>query len=237
MIPPDTHTLTGAYALDALDDHERASVERHLAECPVCADEVEQLRAVAALLGSAAAEPPPPSLRDAVLAGVEGTRQLPPRLPSRGRASRTRRLYAVAASVAAGVVLAAFGVVAVDQHDQLNQARRQAADLGAFASAIAATTSHPVAGGGTLAAAAAGDHVFVSARDLPALPGGRVYQLWLTGPTGIRSLGVVDGQSGGVDRLVTASPSEALAVKVTIEPAAGSAQPTTPVLASAPLRA
>ncbi len=237
MTPPDTHTLTGAYALDALDDYDRGNVEQHLADCPVCAEEVEQLRAVAALLGAAAAESPPPSLRAAVLAGVEGTRQLPPRLASRARSSRTRRLYVAAASAAAGLVIAAFGAVAVDQHHQLDQARGQAANLGAFASAMAGTTSHPVTGGGTLAVAAAGDHVFVSARDLPALSAGRVYQLWLTGPAGIRSVGVVDGRAGDVNRLVKTSTSGAVAVKVTAEPAGGSEQPTTPVLASAPLRA
>ena len=32
----DIHALVGAYAVDALDDVERAAFERHLAECAAC---------------------------------------------------------------------------------------------------------------------------------------------------------------------------------------------------------
>ena len=40
----DIHALSGAYAVDALDDIERAQFERHLAECPACRSEVDSLR-------------------------------------------------------------------------------------------------------------------------------------------------------------------------------------------------
>ena len=46
----DIHALSGAYAVDALDDIERAQFERHLAECPACTSEVASLREAAALL-------------------------------------------------------------------------------------------------------------------------------------------------------------------------------------------
>jgi anti-sigma factor RsiW len=36
----DIHALSGAYAVDAVDDIERASFERHLASCPTCRAEV-----------------------------------------------------------------------------------------------------------------------------------------------------------------------------------------------------
>ena len=36
----DVHSLVGAYAVDAVDDQERAAFELHLAECPECTDEV-----------------------------------------------------------------------------------------------------------------------------------------------------------------------------------------------------
>ena len=32
----DLHSLSGAYALDALDDDERADFEEHLARCATC---------------------------------------------------------------------------------------------------------------------------------------------------------------------------------------------------------
>ncbi|HEY1175361.1 MAG TPA: zf-HC2 domain-containing protein, partial [Phytomonospora sp.] len=49
----DVHTLVGAYALDALDDLDRARVERHLGRCPSCAGEAAELTATAARLADA----------------------------------------------------------------------------------------------------------------------------------------------------------------------------------------
>jgi anti-sigma factor RsiW len=53
------HTLIGPYALDAVTDTERAAVERHLARCPTCTQEVAELRATAARLADTAATDPP----------------------------------------------------------------------------------------------------------------------------------------------------------------------------------
>ena len=44
----DIHALSGAYAIDALDDIERAQFERHLAECAECRAEVDSLREASA---------------------------------------------------------------------------------------------------------------------------------------------------------------------------------------------
>ena len=44
MTASDIHSLSGAYALDAVDDLERAAFERHLRECEACALEVGELR-------------------------------------------------------------------------------------------------------------------------------------------------------------------------------------------------
>ena len=38
----DIHTLAGAYALDALNDLERAAFARHMTECEACAQEVAE---------------------------------------------------------------------------------------------------------------------------------------------------------------------------------------------------
>ena len=43
----DVHALSGAYAVDALDDIERAAFERHLAACAECRAEVASLRETA----------------------------------------------------------------------------------------------------------------------------------------------------------------------------------------------
>ena len=75
---PDLHHLSGAYALDALDDVERALFEQHLAGCADCRNEVAELSATAHSLAALTEEPPPPALRAAVLSGIRQVRPLPP---------------------------------------------------------------------------------------------------------------------------------------------------------------
>jgi anti-sigma-K factor RskA len=74
----DIHTLTGAYAVDALSDDERAVFEEHLVACDACRQEVAELQATAARLGGSLHEPPPPELKGRVLAAIDRTRQEPP---------------------------------------------------------------------------------------------------------------------------------------------------------------
>ena len=50
MEPERLHELAAGYALDALDDDERAAFEQHLAECEQCAADVRGFRETAALL-------------------------------------------------------------------------------------------------------------------------------------------------------------------------------------------
>jgi anti-sigma-K factor RskA len=78
----DLHTLTGAYAVDALVPEEARQFEGHLAECAACAEEVRELRETAAVLGLAVAEAPPASLKTRVLAAIDTVRQLPPQAPA-----------------------------------------------------------------------------------------------------------------------------------------------------------
>ncbi|HEX7718147.1 MAG TPA: zf-HC2 domain-containing protein, partial [Marmoricola sp.] len=69
MTAQDIHALSGAYAVDALDDIERARFEEHLAVCADCRDEVAGLRDSAWMLASLTDTPPPPEMRDRLLAG------------------------------------------------------------------------------------------------------------------------------------------------------------------------
>src|SRR3954447_19413249 len=98
----DPHLLTGAYALDALDDVERAGVERHLRTCAGCAAEVAELREVGTWLADRVATPPPPELKGRVLAQVRATRQEAPPATTHVRMPRLaprRPLLAAAAAV------------------------------------------------------------------------------------------------------------------------------------------
>ena len=75
---PDLHHLSGAYAVDALDDAERTSFEQHLAVCADCRAEVAELSAAAGSLASLTEATPPPSLRASVLSDIAQVRPLPP---------------------------------------------------------------------------------------------------------------------------------------------------------------
>jgi anti-sigma factor RsiW len=62
----------GAYLLGALTDLERQAFEHHIANCPQCRDEVEQLRPAAdALPRSVEQVEPPPSLKTSLMEVVE----------------------------------------------------------------------------------------------------------------------------------------------------------------------
>jgi anti-sigma-K factor RskA len=71
--PDEIDDLLGAYALDALDDDERAAVEARIARDPDARGEAERLSHAIEELVAAQAEPPPPGLWDQIAAG------LPPR--------------------------------------------------------------------------------------------------------------------------------------------------------------
>jgi anti-sigma factor RsiW len=80
MTDDDLHGLSGAYAVDAVDDVERARFEAHMAHCSECRDEVASLRAAASGLTATTFAAPPPSLRAAVLRDIGSVRPLPPRV-------------------------------------------------------------------------------------------------------------------------------------------------------------
>ncbi|BDZ59882.1 RskA family anti-sigma factor [Barrientosiimonas endolithica] len=78
MNAADTYQLLGAYALDAVDDAERAEVERYLAEHPEHDAELQSLRDAATGLSALTETAPPARLRASVLDEVRRTRPLPP---------------------------------------------------------------------------------------------------------------------------------------------------------------
>ena len=64
---PDSHTLSGAYAVDAVSSLERVLVKRHLASCGACKSEVGSLREAAGRLSVVSATDPPRSLSATIL--------------------------------------------------------------------------------------------------------------------------------------------------------------------------
>ena len=137
----DIHHLTGAYALDAVDDIERARFEQHLAECEDCRLEVASLREAAGLLSETTAVTPPPALRESVLAGISQVRPLPPIVHRTPVVQRRWFPLLVAAAVVAilGVGAALWqpwapsqdsSLTAAEQVLEASDARSVAVDLG-----------------------------------------------------------------------------------------------------------
>jgi anti-sigma-K factor RskA len=68
---------TAAYALGALDESERGAFEAHLATCDTCKAEVRELREVAGILATTAAQiAPPPGLRDRIMSDARVVRPM-----------------------------------------------------------------------------------------------------------------------------------------------------------------
>jgi anti-sigma factor RsiW len=232
-------TLTGAYAVDALSGPERAEFERHLEACEECAQEVRELRETAARLGAAAAAEPPEELKRRVLREIAQTRQEPPiaePVPIGSRTSGARRglgpRLAVAASVVAIAAAGAFGGMAWHSQRELDRAEQRLEQAGARGDEMAAVLQagdariiHGAEGGAEATAIVSRQldkAMFMSDR-MPGTPAGHVHQLWAIGPDGASSMGVMDRQRPIVHRL----PQTATKLGVTVEPAGGSAQPTT----------
>jgi len=234
----EVHTLIGAYALDALDDAERADFERHLAECATCRDEVGGLRRTVVRLADAVAAPAPPRVRERVLAQVAVTAQVRDVVtPIRSAPSArpvVRRVWLVAAAVLAVVSLGA-GATAWSQYRSAQDARAVADRITqVLADPSARTVQAPVTGGGAARLVVAGDRAVLAGGSLAALPADRTYQLWVIRGDRITSAGL--GPAGADAAGSWSRPVDGVRrgdlVAVSVEPTGGSAQPTTtPVVA------
>ena len=240
----ELHTLTGAFAVDALPGDEQHRFEAHLTECTACAAEVAELRATAGRLGLAVAETPPPALRDRVLRRIGEVRQEPPPSGSSPRADGRRpgraakwRTYALAACLAVAAVL---GGTAVWQHQQVDEARRQTQQARQQTAQLAELLASPDArtiSGGALPGGGSATAVVSQDRDRAALlasgmaepPDGKVYQLWFADGDTMRPAGFAAPGTGAA--LLDGRVDGASGMGITVEPDGGSPQPTSdPVL-------
>jgi anti-sigma-K factor RskA len=225
----DLHVLTGSYALDAVSDAEREEFERHLQHCLSCRAEVRGLRETAARLAMARVVVPPARLEQRVLAATYRTRQLPPLPGERTHRKFPRRLaiLAAAASVAAAVAL---GVSQLSAQHQLDGARETAIARVVAAPDARVETARTSAGGSvTVVTSAALREAVVSSTGMAPLSSGRVYQVWVMSPSGARSAGLLHGTS----LLAAVAPGDRIGI--TVEPAGGTARPTTNPVAVLPV--
>jgi anti-sigma-K factor RskA len=231
----DLHTLTGAYATDALPDDERADFEQHLAECATCRREIDGLLATAARLGSAVAAAAPPAMRARVLAEIATVRQASPVATRQASPRRDDPWFRQPLGIAASLLLVvAMGLAAfaVTERQRANRAEDTAARIAAVATDPDRTElTRPVSSGGAGMVILADGHAVFRARGLHSLPADRTYQLWVINDDGARSAGVLGRADGGsVARFVEHVHADDT-IGLTIEPDGGSDQPSTdPVL-------
>ncbi|MCX4993067.1 MULTISPECIES: anti-sigma factor [unclassified Streptomyces] len=244
MTTTDLHTLTGAYALHALADDERERFERHAADCEACAQEVRELTAAAARLGLAVTASPDPALKDQVMRRIttvrqEGPRAIPLTAPRRaGARGRRPARWALAAVLAAA---AALGGTAAWQHERAQDAQEQARQAERRTNEVAAVLAAPDAKArtATLGDGATGTVVVSKSRDQAVFiasrmarpPSGKVYQLWFADAGAMRSAGLMDPGRTTEAVLMEGSVDGASGMGITVEPAGGSAEPTSGPLA------
>lgn len=210
---PDTHSLIGAYVLDALTTAERSDFEDHLDHCAACRGELAGLRTAAAALAPPAQQPPA-ALRMRVLAATTQVAQQ----------RRPPRPYARFAAAAAAVVLtagAAFGIRA-----WTDDRPPSAADVFVADDAVTHTLGS-AAGPVRVATSADTGYAAIDLRRLEHPSLGQRYQIWWIDTGEPRSVAV------GTDLALVPLRDGALAVSV--EPAGGSPQPTSDPIVVAPI--
>ena len=227
----DMHPLSGAYAVDALDDIERARFERHLAECPDCTAEVASLREAAAMLTHSAETGPSADLRAKVLAEISTVRPLPPRAPTQEAVHRhARRLPRLLAAAVAAVVLAAgVGLTAWHPWDR-NQPGQSSVAAQVMDAPDSRRQTIKIAGGGSATVVhsrSLGKAVLIT-KDMPKAPSDKVYELWLQDSEGaMNPAGLMTGGRTHQTVVLRGNAGESTGVGITVEPAGGSKSPTT----------
>jgi anti-sigma-K factor RskA len=244
--------LAAAYALGALSPDETQRFEAFLATSPEAQREVAEYREVAALLalgGDQAA--PGEALRERVLAriGEDKTRALP---PGGGTGGRGAPWLAVAASLllavglGAGLVsargrLAAIATELAARDRTLAQTRQQLTEREAMLNSILEpgvqlfqlTASGDPEPGIQLFWNREQHRAIVHGYRLKAVPAGRAYQLWFIKDgkpvPSVTFKPEADGDAS-VGQIPVPSDGTVSAAAITVEPEAGSAQPTSPIV-------
>jgi len=224
----DIHALSGAYAVDALDDIERAQFERHLAECPACSAEVQSLRETAALLAETTATAPSAALRDRVLVGISTVRPLPPAVPddtetrtvTAAEPRRRRRVVTFLVAAAAAVAIGTGGVVWVTNDDPDSQYAQvlEAGDAETITVEVGEATA-------TVVRSEDLDKAVLKTENMPDAPDGKTYRLWLQQDGVMLPAGTMPE---GPDNEVVLSGDAATATAAAISVEDADAEPTKP---------
>lgn len=261
----DAHALSGAYAVDALDDQERTRFEAHLENCAHCRAEVDELRQAAATLTLDRAVAPPASMRDSILGQISSIRPLPPLQPESAApaapaqpipaaraetsnetstvvpfAARRRMLRRTPLLVAAALVLLLSAGLAWMSPWSGNDSE---VHLTAAERVLGADDAHrveatfPDGARATVVHSRSEGRAVILTQDMALAPEGRVYELWLQTPKGDMVPAGLMPDDADATVLLDGDASRATAVGITVEPDGGSTEPTTKPIAVFPLEA
>ena len=235
--PPgsDLLSLATPYALHALTDADIADIDLRLGDThpdvvEAFVSEVRATRETMAVIADASAIDPPPYLREQLLRHVT---EDPVRSIRTVRQPRRWSTMVLAAAASLVVGLGAFGVGLSLRTTPTPSTAEQV-----FAAPDVRTVSGQIPGGGTATVVFSRDRdsgVLVM-NNVPDPQPGTVYQMWLVDTDGAQSAGMMDAEA--VEPSTTAmlpdlGSSRALAF--TVEPAGGSSQPTSAMIAELPL--
>jgi len=257
----DVRSQLGAFVLGALTPAEQAEVRAHLAVCSECAAEARALQPAAdALAWSVDPVEPPPAVRQRILSSIAKPPATLPAMPAVRTSRSLAPWLASAASLALAVALGAYAsqlrgrVQTLEQElrqailqvqageRQTAQARLVATDAQRQLSVLAAPdVAHVDLKGQAVAPQASARALWsrsrgllLSASNLPALPPGRTYQLWvISGKNPPISDGwIFKSDAAGSVTKMFATPATLpapTAMAVTIEPDGGTTSPTLPI--------
>jgi anti-sigma-K factor RskA len=225
-----------AYALGALDEEERRLIAAHIETCPSCADDLAQFENAlyeAAAVGAVQVEPPR-DLRTRIVLRHRDARVAGGEVSWGERLGEfLRRPIPAAVPIAlAALLIVAFAVVGATRQraDEYGQALAGVVDGRVVA--LAPSGANPDARGSVVIPTRGSPYLIVR---LPAPQAGKAWEAWVLRSGGAGPTAVPAGTSERGDVFVMSLTTPLGAgdgVAITLEPAAGSAQPTTqPVLA------
>lgn len=202
----EIHGAVGTYVVNALDPDEREAFEAHLAVCPACSREVAEFGETAAELPLLASVPPPPVLRESILAAISEVRPLPPE---------------PAAEAAPAKASPGWTATAPPEHPVNELALR------VLTAPDVQTYSATMKDGGQISFVVSRslDRALFIGKDLPSVGADRTYQLW-----------TLEGEQAIPDNLVTGGGDRkqffretlggVTGLAISIETAGGAQQPT-----------
>jgi anti-sigma-K factor RskA len=219
----------GAYVLGAMTATEREQFEHHLASCPTCREDVDELRPAAEALPMASpAMRPPPELKDRIMAEVEREAAVLAQVgPAADRVAAPRRRFRLPSLGAWRLAPVAAALLIV----------------GALGGAL-------LTGGGTRTVAAGpnaevqidGDSATIVATNMAPPPEGRVYEVWVVpkgAPEGAApkptNVLFMPRDNGSAEAAIPGSADDIAQVLVSDEPPGGSETPTGDVVMQAEL--